>query len=102
MLPISAVFCGFVILCNLSLKYNDVGLYQLFKTLTTPCIVAAEFVLFKKRFPVQHLLALGLICVGVLLAAVSSLNFNTRGAIFGLYGFCHLSRVFQPFIRIEC
>lgn len=99
-IPISAVFCGFVIFNNLSLQHNDVGLYQLLKVLTTPFIVSVEYTVYNKRFPVTHLLALSIICIGVILAAVSSITFNFYGALFGGVGVV-MTGVYQIWVKTE-
>lgn len=45
-LPLSLTFTGFVVFNNLSLQYNSLGTYQLFKVLTTPAIVLIQIVAF--------------------------------------------------------
>ena len=99
-LPISAVFCGFVIFNNLSLQYNDVGLYQLLKVLVTPFIVCVQYLFYDKRFPVTHLMALTIICVGVVIAAVSSITFNFWGALFGGIGVV-MTGMYQIWVKTE-
>lgn len=47
-LPLSASFCGFVVLTNLSLQNNTVGTYQLAKALTTPTILFIQSTFYKK------------------------------------------------------
>ena len=41
--PISAAFSGFMVLTNVSLRYNSVGVYQIFKILTSPTICIELF-----------------------------------------------------------
>src|SRR3989338_8268161 len=41
--PLALLFCGFVVLTNLSLQYNSVCFYQLAKIMTTPVIVLLNF-----------------------------------------------------------
>lgn len=48
-LPLAASFCGFVVFTNLSLQFNTVGTYQLFKALTTPMILFLQAVLYNKE-----------------------------------------------------
>ena len=54
-LPISLAFCGFVVFNNLSLQYNNVGVYQLLKVLTTPMIVFLDAVLNRRWLPFDQL-----------------------------------------------
>lgn len=48
-LPLAASFCGFVVFTNLSLQFNTVGTYQLFKALTTPTILFLQAALYNKQ-----------------------------------------------------
>lgn len=48
-LPLAASFCGFVVFTNLSLQFNTVGTYQLFKALTTPMLLFLQAVLYDKK-----------------------------------------------------
>ncbi|KAF7080155.1 hypothetical protein CFC21_084271, partial [Triticum aestivum] len=43
-------------LANVSLKHNSVGFYQMAKIAVTPTIVAAEFMLFKKKVSCQKVI----------------------------------------------
>ena len=50
MLPMSASFCGFVVLTNYSLQYNSVGTYQCLKALTTPIVVVISMYLYNQSY----------------------------------------------------
>lgn len=50
MVMLSASFCGFVVLTNLSLQANTVGTYQISKFMTTPCIILLQTCFYNKRF----------------------------------------------------
>ncbi len=52
-LPLSASFCGFVVLTNLSLQSNAVGTYQLAKSMTTPTILFIQAVFYKMASPLK-------------------------------------------------
>ncbi|KAM3414600.1 Solute carrier family 35 member E3 [Cercospora zeina] len=78
-LPLSAFFAGFLILSNLSLATNPVGFYQLSKILTTPAVIAINFVLFGKRISKDRLLAVLVTCLGVALVSVESFRSNVVG-----------------------
>ena len=64
-------FCGFVVFNNLSLQYNSVGTYQLWKVLTTPVIVAIQYFLHGVELRGLELLTLLPILVGVMLATAA-------------------------------
>jgi solute carrier family 35 protein E3 len=66
MLPLSLTFCGFVVLTNMSLQYNTVGTYQIFKVLTTPCIMAISGIFYGKKYsPSIVLTVVGLVFKGL-------------------------------------
>ncbi|XP_076918542.1 nucleotide-sugar uncharacterized transporter 2-like [Bidens hawaiensis] len=66
-------------LANTSLKHNSVGFYQMAKIAVTPTIVIAEFILFRKIVSFYKVLALVVVSVGVAVATVTDLEFNTFG-----------------------
>jgi solute carrier family 35 protein E3 len=78
-LPISAFFASFLVLNNLSLAHNPVGFYQLSKILTTPSVVALNFILFRKTIPREQLMAVAASCIGVGLVSVQSFKGNALG-----------------------
>ena len=86
MVPISAAFCGFVVFNNLSLQYNAVGTYQLMKVLTTPVVVALQFLLYSMNTLFMQMLSLVPFIVGVTLATVSHVETNFVGTVFGILG----------------
>ncbi|KAG8076088.1 hypothetical protein GUJ93_ZPchr0006g41087 [Zizania palustris] len=67
-------------LANISLKHNSVGFYQMAKIAVTPTIVAAEFILFKKKVSLRKVTTLAIVSVGVAVATVTDLEFNIFGA----------------------
>ena len=99
-LPISIAFCGFVVFNNLSLQTNSIGTYQLFKVLTTPTIVAIQFCAYKTSIPLPHAISLLPVCLGVVLATVTSVDTNLRGSIFGFFGILSTS-VYQIWVKTE-
>jgi solute carrier family 35 protein E3 len=98
--PISAAFCGFVVFNNLSLQYNAVGMYQLMKVMTTPCIVAIQYFAYNTSLPLMHGVALVPVCIGVILATVSSLDANFWGTVWGLAGIASTS-VYQIWVKTQ-
>eukprot|EP00921_Rhytidocystis_pertsovi_P023746 GHVQ01038093.1.p1 GENE.GHVQ01038093.1~~GHVQ01038093.1.p1 ORF type:complete len:643 (+),score=54.64 GHVQ01038093.1:307-2235(+) len=99
-LPISAAFCGFVVFNNLSLQLNSVGVYQLLKVMTTPCIVVLQFFLYSQRLPIMQMISLVPICLGVSLATGTSGDMNVMGLVFGVAGILSTS-LYQIWVKRE-
>mmetsp|Transcript_23751 Transcript_23751/g.74698 ORF Transcript_23751/g.74698 Transcript_23751/m.74698 type:complete len:332 (-) Transcript_23751:531-1526(-) len=85
-LPVTVSFCSFVVFNNLSLQANTVGTYQLMKVMTTPVVVALQYLIFQVSLPMQLVLSLAPICVGVALATVSDVGFTFEGLVWGALG----------------
>lgn len=83
-LKISAAFCGFVVLTNLSLRYNSVGFYQVMKVLTTPYIIVVEALFYGKSTTTIIKASLAVICLGASITSVSDYQLNTVGALLAL------------------
>ena len=66
-LPMSLLFVGFLVLGNLSLALNPVALYQVARILTTPTVVALNFLVFSKRITLPCLGAILISCAGVMI-----------------------------------
>ena len=86
-LPISVLFVGFLVLGNLSLALNTVSVYQLAKIMTTPTVVAINFLLFRKRIPGPLLAAILVSCLGVGLTNVASVSSNPLGSFVAIAAF---------------
>ncbi|XP_067009398.2 solute carrier family 35 member E3 isoform X2 [Anabrus simplex] len=86
MLPLASTFCGFVVFTNLSLERNTVGTFQLAKSMTTPCIIAIQMFLYKKRFSLRVKLTLIPITLGVFLNFYYDLQFNFLGTLYAILG----------------
>eukprot|EP01101_Sappina_pedata_P007027 TRINITY_DN3629_c0_g1_i1.p1 TRINITY_DN3629_c0_g1~~TRINITY_DN3629_c0_g1_i1.p1 ORF type:complete len:337 (+),score=120.13 TRINITY_DN3629_c0_g1_i1:74-1084(+) len=85
-LMLSASFTGFVVLTNLSLKYNSVGFYQLTKVLTTPCIIAIQMMFYSMSFPIPIHVSVAVILVGVTIVSVTDIYLNWVGSIIAFSG----------------
>lgn len=83
---LSAAFCGFVVLTNLSLVYNSVGFYQLAKVMTTPTIVVIQSVSYNMTFSNKIKLSLLTVCVGVIIASVTDVELNWLGTFYAVTG----------------
>ncbi|KAF4699572.1 hypothetical protein FOZ62_023368 [Perkinsus olseni] len=99
-LPLCVSFCGFVVFNNLSLQYNTVGTYQLMKVMTTPVIVAIQYLYYSTTLPFNQLLALAPICVGVALATATSVEVNLLGVTFGVAGILSTS-LYQIWVKTK-
>ncbi|GLI60906.1 hypothetical protein VaNZ11_003139 [Volvox africanus] len=69
--PLALGYVGYVVLNNLSLNLNTVGLYQILKIAITPTVVVLEFLLFRKVQTSRVLISVMVVCVGVAVAAVT-------------------------------
>ncbi|RWS17301.1 solute carrier family 35 member E3-like protein [Dinothrombium tinctorium] len=86
MLPLSLTFCGFVVFTNLSLLYNTVGIYQVYKTLTMPLIVIIQYYVYDENVSRKVKLCLVPIISGVFLASYYDLKFSKLGLMYALLG----------------
>ncbi|KAH0842385.1 Solute carrier family 35 member E3 [Fonsecaea pedrosoi] len=86
-LPLSTLFVGFLVLGNLSLALNTVSFYQLAKIMTTPTVVAINFVLFGTRLPTPLLVAIMVSCLGVALTNVAMVSSNPTGSLVAIAAF---------------
>lgn len=85
-LPLSAAYVGYIVLNNVSLRINTVGLYQISKICIMPVLIAMEMAFFGK-FPSKKVLAaVALVCIGVALATVTDGAYQTSltGLVVGL------------------
>jgi solute carrier family 35, member E3 len=87
-LPLASLFCGFVVLTNLSLQHNSVGFYQLAKVMTTPTILLINRVRGSAddSMGAPLLCSLAAVVVGVILASVTDVQLNLSGFVFAAAG----------------
>jgi solute carrier family 35 protein E3 len=83
-LKISSAFCGFVVLTNLSLRYNSVGFYQVMKVLTTPYIVVVEYLFYGKSTTTIIKASLAVICIGASITSTTDYQLNLIGALLAI------------------
>lgn len=88
--PLSAFFCGFVVLTNLSLETNTVGTYQILKCLSDPVLLMIQMYIFRKIFRMPIKIAMVTIFIGVSINSAYDLSFSFLGLVYGLSGaiFC--------------
>lgn len=58
MIPMALSFCGFVVLNNLSLEFNTVGVSQHLKVLTMPTVMILSYYLYKTSYSFRVKLAI--------------------------------------------
>lgn len=85
-LPLSVSFCAFVVFTNLSLEYNTIGTYQLFKVLTTPVVALISWRYYKTKYSRMVVLTLVPVVVGVCTHSVNDFQLTTNGTIIASIG----------------
>jgi len=85
-LPLSTVFCAFVVFTNLSLEYNTIGTYQLFKVLTTPVVALITWYYYKTKYSRMVILTLIPVVVGVCTHSVNDIKLTVSGTIIASIG----------------
>jgi solute carrier family 35 protein E3 len=85
-LPLAAAFVAYIVLCNLSLKVNTVGFYQVMKIAVAPTVIMIEAILFGKIPPVTIVASVLVVCLGIAIATVtdSQLITNISGLMVGV------------------
>jgi solute carrier family 35, member E3 len=79
---LAAAFAFSVPFCNLSIRSNTLGTYQVSKSFTTPLTVLIQTVAFNKRYGLSVLLSIALISVGVFVTAATDMQFSLDGFAF--------------------
>lgn len=85
-LPLSAAFCAFVVFTNLSLEYNTIGTYQLFKVLTTPVVALISWQYYKTKYSTMVILTLIPVVVGVCTHSVNDIKLTLFGTVIAAIG----------------
>lgn len=85
-LPLSIAFCAFVVFTNLSLEYNTIGTYQLFKVLTTPVVALISWQYYKTKYSTMVILTLIPVVVGVCTHSVNDIQLTLFGTIIASLG----------------
>lgn len=67
-LPLCALFAGFLLLGNYSLQVNSIEFFTLAKMMTGPCVILLNFLLFYKTVSLRVMLSVTLLTIGVMLA----------------------------------
>ena len=85
-LPLSIAFCAFVVFTNLSLEYNTIGTYQLFKVLTTPVVAVISWQYYKTKYSQMVILSLVPVVVGVCTHSVNDIQLTLMGTLIASIG----------------
>lgn len=75
-----------IVTMNLNLKMNSIGFYQLSKLCTIPCMVAYKFIFQKQKTPLNTLISLVILLIGLCLFSVNDVQFNLIGSLVALVG----------------
>jgi solute carrier family 35, member E3 len=93
LMPLCLVFCGNVLLPNLSLAYSSVAFYQLIRIMVTPATAFLNWIFYSTNISRNQLLSLIPICGGVAMTTMFNLkagnsekNTSMYGVIFGCLG----------------
>jgi solute carrier family 35 protein E3 len=100
LIKLSASFCGFVVLTNLSLQYNSVGFYQMAKVLTTPTVATIQTIFYGKQLSTPIIISLAVICIGVTITSVTDVQMNLIGTIYALSGVL-ITSLYQVWVGSE-
>jgi solute carrier family 35 protein E3 len=65
-----------IVFLNLNLKVNSIGFYQLSKLCNIPCMVVYKLIFKNQGTPIQSLLSLAVLLVGLALFTVNDVEFN--------------------------
>ncbi len=85
-LPLSIAYCAFVVFTNLSLEYNTIGTYQLFKVLTTPVVALISWQYYKTKYSSMVILTLIPVVIGVCTHSVNDIKLTMLGTIIASIG----------------
>ncbi|KAG2489067.1 hypothetical protein HYH03_012503 [Edaphochlamys debaryana] len=69
--PLAAAYVAYIVLCNLSLKVNTVGFYQVMKIAVAPTVIGLELLMFRRVPPVRIVASVAVVCVGIGVATVT-------------------------------
>uniref|UniRef100_A0A7R9VK55 Sugar phosphate transporter domain-containing protein n=1 Tax=Chlamydomonas euryale TaxID=1486919 RepID=A0A7R9VK55_9CHLO len=86
LLQLAAAYVGYIVLCNLSLKMNTVGFYQVMKIAVAPTVIAIDVVLFGRLPKPRIVMSVCVVCVGIFVATVtdSQMVSNVTGMLVGM------------------
>lgn len=86
LVPLAVGFVSYIVLCNLSLKINTVGFYQVMKIAVAPTVLLLELIMFGKIPGSKVTASVMLVCLGIGVATVSDSQIirNLTGVVVGI------------------
>ena len=81
-----------IVFMNLSLKYNSVGSYQMFKLACIPCVMVIQYVSDGTMYSGKRMLSLVVLLAGVAFATVHDVELRTIGLVMGVIAVLATSR----------
>ena len=83
---LAGAYVAYIVLCNLSLKVNTVGFYQVMKIAVAPTVIVLEFFMFARVPKAKVIAAVCVVCAGIGVATVtdSQMVRNMTGILVGL------------------
>ncbi|CAF3896254.1 unnamed protein product, partial [Rotaria sp. Silwood1] len=85
-LPLAISFCASVVFTNLSLEYNTIGTYQLFKVLITPAVALISWQYYKIKYSRMIIITLIALVIGVCTQTVNDVKLTLFGTIVASIG----------------
>ena len=98
--PLAISFCAFVVFTNLSLEYNTIGTYQLFKVLTTPVVAVISWKYYNANYSRRVILTLIPVIVGVCTHSVNDLKLAFLGTVIATIGVISAS-LYQVWVGVR-
>lgn len=86
MVPVAVVFCGFIVFSNLSLEYNTIGTYQLYKGLTTPVLALISWRWYNTKYSITVIASIVSVVVGVYTHSVNDIKLSLFGTVLASVG----------------
>ena len=85
LMQLAAAYVGYIVLCNLSLKINTVGFYQVMKIAVAPTVMALDIILYRRLPKPLVIASVLLVCFGIAIATVSDHQMitNIEGMLVG-------------------
>eukprot|EP00198_Chlamydomonas_reinhardtii_P002336 XP_001691672.1 predicted protein [Chlamydomonas reinhardtii] len=84
LVPLAAAYVAYIVLCNLSLKVNTVGFYQVMKIAVAPTVIALELVMFR-RVPPARIVASVMVMVSNLVGIAVGVGATLMTALYQIW-----------------
>jgi solute carrier family 35 protein E3 len=85
LMQLAAAYVGYIVLCNLSLKINTVGFYQVMKIAVAPTVMALDIIMYRRLPKPLVIASVLLVCFGIAIATVTDHQMitNVKGILLG-------------------